>query len=317
LKKGKELLKNCLTISEKYKDLIMIGRTHGIHAEPITFGVKILSWYSEISRHIEMIESTLKHVSYGKISGVVGTYAHLEPKIEEFVCSKLGLEPEPISTQIIPRDRYAVYLCHLAIVASSIEKFVTELRNLQRTEICELEEGFTAGQKGSSAMPHKKNPITSEQLTGLARVIRANCLASFENVALWHERDISHSSVERIILPDSSILLDYILHRFNNLLQNLVVYPKNMLANIEKSNEVYFSQALMLALIKKGLTRQKAYHQVQKLSQEALLTGEKFKDIILKDKFIVKFLSKQEIKKIFNLSYFTKNIDKIYNRLKL
>lgn len=313
-----ELLKNTVKkLSLKYKNTIMIGRTHGIHAEPITFGFKLLGWLSEIIRHTDLIKSTKEYVSYGKISGAVGTYAHINPEIEEYVCKKLGLYPEPVSTQIVPRDRYAVYLCRLAIVAGAIERISVELRNLQRSEIGEVEEGFTKGQKGSSAMPHKKNPITSEQLTGLSRVVRSNCIAGLENIALWHERDISHSSVERVILPDSSILVDYMITKLNTLLENLVVYPENMFLNIEKSYDVYFSQPLLLTLIKKGMTRQEAYSIVQSLSHKALKEKKKFKDIVLQDKTVQQHLSQEEIKKIFTISYFTKNIGKIYKRLNL
>ncbi|MFH1540386.1 MAG: adenylosuccinate lyase [Elusimicrobiota bacterium] len=303
----------------KHKKTLMIGRTHGVHAEPITFGFKLLGWYSEITRHTEMLKATREHMSYGKISGAVGTFAHIEPEIEEYVCKKLGLKPEPVSTQIVPRDRYAVYLCRLAIVASSIERFAIEIRSLQRTEIRELEESFSKGQKGSSAMPHKKNPITSEQLCGLARVIRGNSIAGLENVALWHERDISHSSVERIILPDSSILLDYMLEKFNRLMENIVVYPENMRSNIEKSRDVFFSQVLMLELIKKGLTRNEAYRVVQGITQSVLNAPQdasrNFKYFVMADDFVRKHLSEKEIERCFNINYFVRNIPKIYKRV--
>ncbi len=312
LKKLKSTLKK---LAIKHKDTVMMGRTHGVHAEPITFGFKLLGWYSEISRHLEMMERTKEHVSYGKISGAVGTFAHIEPEIEKYVCNKLGLKPEPVSTQIVPRDRYAVYLCNLAIVASSIEKFALEVRSLQRTEILEAQESFSKTQKGSSAMPHKKNPITSEQLCGLARVIRANSTAGLENIALWHERDISHSSVERIILPDSSILLDYILDKFNRLMENLIVYSENMLTNIEKSKDVFYSQVLMLQLVKKGLTRDCAYRTVQSITHEVFRQNKKFKQLVLEDSFIRKYLSEEEIEECFNIKHFVRNIPKIYKRV--
>jgi len=302
-------------LSIRHKNTLMIGRTHGVHAEPITFGFKLLGWYSEISRSISLIEYVKQTVSYGKISGAVGTYAHISPEIEKCVCKKLGLKPEPVSTQIIPRDRYALYLCNLAIVASSIERFAVELRNMQRTEILEVEEAFAKGQKGSSAMPHKRNPVGSEQITGLARVVRSNCLAGLENIAVWSERDISHSSVERIILPDTSILVNYILHKFNLLLQNLIVYPQNMMENLKKSQDVYFSQLLMLNLIRKGLTRNTAYKIVQKISQNAYLSKKKFEELVLIDKTVLKYLSKKEISQCFTLDYFIRNIDKIYEEV--
>lgn len=309
-------LKNTIQkLALKHKNTVMIGRTHGVHAEPITFGFKLLGWFSEILRHVEMIKSTREHVAYGKISGAVGTFAHIEPEIENYVCKKLGLKSEPVSTQVVPRSRHAVYLCRLAIVASSIERFAMEIRSLQRTEILELEESFSKGQKGSSAMPHKKNPITSEQLCGLARVIRANSVAGLENVALWHERDISHSSVERIILPDSSILLDYILEKFNRLMENIVVYPENMRSNIEKSRDIFFSQVLMLELIKKGLARNEAYRAVQRITRYVLEDKKNFKCFVIADDFVRKYLSEKEIERCFNINYFARNIPKIYKRV--
>ena len=309
-------LKNTIKkLALKHKNTLMIGRTHGVHAEPITFGFKLLGWYSEICRHTEMLKATREHISYGKISGAVGTFAHIEPSVEEYVCKKLGLKPEPVSTQVVPRDRYAIYLCHLAIVASSIERFAIEIRSLQRTEILELEESFSKGQKGSSAMPHKKNPVTSEQLCGLARVIRANSIAGLENVALWHERDISHSSVERIVLPDSSILLDYVLEKFNRLMENIVVYPENMSSNLKKSRDVFFSQVLMLELIKKGLTRSEVYNVVQGITQSVLNEKKSFKHFVMADDFVRKHLSEKEIERCFNINYFVRNIPKIYKRV--
>ena len=302
-------------LAVEHKDTIMMGRTHGVHAEPITFGFKLLTWYSEISRDVEIMKLTREHISYGKISGAVGTFAHIDPEIEKYVCNKLGLKPEPVSTQIVPRDRYSVYLSTLAIIASSIERFATEIRSLQRTEIRELEEPFSKGQKGSSAMPHKRNPVISEQLCGLARIIRANSIAGLENISLWHERDISHSSVERVILPDSSILLDYILYKFNALVENLVVYPENMQVNIEKSKEVFFSQVLMLQLIKKGLTRDSAYRAVQKITQSVLAENKSFKELVMSDEFIRKYLSEEEIEECFDIKYFVRNIPKIYKRV--
>lgn len=302
-----ELSKTIKNQAIKHKDTLMIGRTHGIHAEPITFGFKLAGWYCEIMRHIEMIKNAKEHISYGKISGVVGTYSHIEPEIETYVCKKLGLTVEPVSTQIIPRDRYAVYLCRLAIVASSIEKFATEIRTLQRTEIAELAEPFTEGQKGSSAMPHKRNPVICEQLCGLARVIRANALIGLENISLWNERDISHSSTERIIFPDSTILLDYMLKKMDYVIKNLTVHPEKMLENLKITKHSVFSQRLLLEIVKKGYSREKIYPVIQKLSQNG------FTD----KKLLEKFLTKKEIENCFNTDYYIRNIKKIFDRLKI
>ncbi|MBI5573443.1 MAG: adenylosuccinate lyase [Elusimicrobia bacterium] len=291
--------------ARKYKDTLMIGRTHGIHAEPITFGFKLAGWYSEIMRHLDIIKSVKEHISFGKISGAVGTYAHIEPGVEEYVCKKLGLKSEPVSTQIIPRDRHAQYLATLSIVASSIEKFATEIRTLQRTEIAEVEEPFTEGQKGSSAMPHKRNPVICEQLCGLARVIRANALCSLENVSLWNERDISHSSVERIIIPDSTILLDYMLKKMAYVIKNLTVKTENMKKNLSITSNAIFSQRLLLEIVGRGYSREKIYPLIQKLSQEG------FKD----KKELKKFLTEKEIEKCFDIKYYTKNIKNVLKRI--
>ncbi|MEW6041056.1 MAG: lyase family protein, partial [Elusimicrobiota bacterium] len=267
------------------------------------------------NRAVSLMESSLEYVSYGKISGAVGTFAHFGPEIEVYVCKKLGLKPEPVSTQIIPRDRYASYLCNLAVVASSIEKFAVELRTLQRTEILEVEEAFSRGQKGSSAMPHKRNPISCEQICGLARVVRSNCITGLENIALWGERDISHSAAERIVIPDTNILLDYILHRFNFILENLVVYPRNMMENLKKSQETFFSQTLMLNLIKKGLSRNDAYKLMQDLSQKAFLFKKKLRDYVLQNKTISGLLTEKEINNCFEIKNFTANIDRIFRNV--
>lgn len=293
--------------ARKYKDTLMIGRTHGIHAEPITFGFKLAGWYSEILRNIQRLKIAKGNTSYGKISGAVGTYAHIEPEIEKYVCKKLELKVEPVSTQIIPRDRHAQYLTTLAIIASSIERFATEVRTLQRTEIAELEEPFTEGQKGSSAMPHKRNPIICEQLCGLSRVIRANASSSLENISLWNERDISHSSVERIIIPDSTILLDYILKKMNYVLKNLNVHSEKMLENLKITQNAIFSQRLLLEIVKKGYTREKIYPVIQKMSQNG------FSD----KKLLEKFLTTKEIKKCFDINYYVRNINRVFNRLKI
>ncbi|MBU2567682.1 MAG: adenylosuccinate lyase [Elusimicrobia bacterium] len=316
----RKLLKLMDTVGKlavRHKNTPMIGRTHGVHAEPITFGFKLSGWYSGINRALALMENTLETVSYGKISGPVGTFAHINPPVEEYVCKKLKLKPEPVSTQIVPRDRYAAYLCLLAIIASTIEGFAVEIRNMQRTEILEVEEEFVRGQKGSSSMPHKRNPVGAEQISGLARVVRSNCLAGLENIAVWGERDISHSSVERIVIPDSSILVDYILHRFNGILENLSVYTENMQANLTKSQDVYFSQLLMLNLIKKGLDRDRAYRTLQDISHRAYLTKKDFKGFVLKDKKVMKYLSEKEIKGCFSMKYFIRNIDIAFRRIGL
>src|SRR5947208_8427400 len=250
----------------EHRDTLMIGRSHGIHGEPITFGVKLAIWYDETKRHRERFRAARDGIACGKVSGAMGTFAHLSPDIEAHVCKKLGLKPAPASNQVVQRDRHAAYLTALALLASSIEKFATEVRHLQRTEVLEAEEPFTPGQKGSSAMPHKRNPIVSENLCGLARLVRANCVASMENIALWHERDISHSSVERVIIPDSTILVDFMLARFSDLMANLVVYPDRMLRNIELTGGVIYSQRLMLELVRQGAPRVQAYAVVQRLA---------------------------------------------------
>jgi len=257
------LLQVLKTKAHAYKNTAMVGRSHGIHAEPVTFGLKMALWYEEMRRNRERLLAARDQISYGKIAGAVGTYAHMSPAVEEYVCRRLGLKPDPISTQIIQRDRHAAYFATLAVIASSIEKFAVEIRHLQRTEVLEAEEYFAPGQKGSSAMPHKRNPILSENLSGLARLLRSYALASLENVALWHERDISHSSVERVIGPDATILLDFMLHRFSGLIERLIVYPDRMTANLEKSRGLVFSEAILLLLTKKRVSREDAYGMVQ------------------------------------------------------
>jgi adenylosuccinate lyase len=313
LNKFAQTLKN---LALKYKNTVMLGRTHGIQAEPITFGWKLLTFYSEIKRHLQMLGSVKEVVRYGKISCAVGTYAHLDPKVEEQVMKKIGLRNEPVSTQIIPRDRYAVYLSSLAIIASSLEKFATEIRNLQRSEIAEVEEYFSAGQKGSSAMPHKRNPILSENLCGLARLMRSYCLVGLENIPLWHERDISHSSAERIVLPDASILLDFMLTRIENIFKNLVVYPENMQKNLEKSYRTYFSQKILLKLIEKGLKRDDVYRIVQELAHQALEEKKDFVSLVEEDKEIKRYLTGKEIKECLEEKSFLKNIDQIFARFR-
>ena len=299
----------------QYKKTPMIGRTHGVQAEPISLGLKFALWYAEIERDIERLKRAIKTVSVGKLSGAVGNFAHLSPKIEEYVCKKAGLVPASVSTQILQRDRHAEFITTMAIIAGSIEKFTTEIRNLQRTEILELEEGFTKGQKGSSAMPHKRNPFMCERLTGMARVVRGDALAALENMNLWHERDITNSAVERVILPDSTSLVDYILVNFTRIMENLTVYPENMLKNIDKTRGLVFSQRILTKLTQKTKTREEAYALVQENAMKAWNTGESFKELVLQDQRIKKYLSQKEILDCFDLKYYLRNVDYIFKRV--
>lgn len=298
----------------EHKDTPCIGRSHGIHAEPTTFGLKMALWYDEVGRHIQRLERSIDVISVGKISGAVGTFAHLDPEIEEAVCKKLSLKPAPVSTQIVQRDRCADFLTTLALIGSSLEKFATEIRSLQRTEILEAEEYFSKGQKGSSAMPHKRNPVSCEQIAGLARVVRSNSLAGMENVNLWHERDITHSSVERVILPDSTILIDYMVNKFKNIISKLIVYPENMMKNLYQTNGLIFSQSVLLALTKKQMLRETAYRIVQKCAMETWKTGKPFKELLLGEKEITDVLSKKEIADLFDLKVQLRNVGKIFQR---
>lgn len=299
----------------EHKYTVMIGRSHGIHAEPITFGLKLAVWYSEMKRNLKRLVEARDVISYGKLSGAVGTFANTSPKIEALVCKKLGLRPEEISTQIIQRDRHAQYFSSLAILAGTLEKIAVEIRHLQRTEVLEVEEPFAKGQKGSSAMPHKKNPIGCENISGLARLVRSNSLAAMENMPLWHERDISHSSVERVIAPDSTILIDYMLHRLTGILRGLVVHADRMDENLKKMKGLIFSQQLLLKLAGKGLERQTAYVMVQRNAMKVWETGQEFKDLIMEDQEIGGYLSKTEIEEIFDLDYHMKHVDDIYERV--
>lgn len=299
----------------KYKDTVMIGRSHGIHAEPITFGLKMALWFDEMHRNLKRMERAKEAISYGKISGAVGTFANVPPHVEEYVCRKCGLKPAPASTQIVQRDHHAEFFTTLAVIASSIEKFAVEIRHLQRTEVLEAEEFFTKGQKGSSAMPHKRNPILSENLCGLARMVRANSLAALENVALWHERDISHSSVERVIGPDSTILMDYMLYRLTNIIENLLVYPENMARNLEKTKGLIFSERLMLELTKRGISREDAYAMVQRNAMKVWEKGTDFKQEVLKDLDITKALSREEIEECFDLHGHLGHVNEIFKRV--
>jgi adenylosuccinate lyase len=299
----------------EHKNTVMIGRSHGIHAEPITFGLKLAVWYSEMRRNLTRLEQALDVIGYGKISGAVGTFANIPPQIENYVCNQLDLRPAEISTQIIQRDRHAHYFTTLAILAGSIEKIAVEIRHLQRTEVGEVEEAFTPGQKGSSAMPHKKNPIGSENLSGLARLVRSNSLAAMEDIALWHERDISHSSVERVVAPDSSILIDYMLNRLTRMIKNLVVKKDNMARNLEKLKGLIFSQQALLALVAKGCSRQHAYSLTQRISLQAWNTGESFKQLLASDPDIQKYLDSKELEEIFSVNYHLKYVEEIFARV--
>ncbi len=301
--------------AQEHRYTLMVGRTHGVHAEPITFGFKMALWFSEMQRNLERMKRAKEGISYGKISGAVGTFAHIDPQVEEYVCTKLGLKPAKISNQIIQRDRHAYYLNTLAVVASSLEKFATEIRSLQRTEIYEVEEEFAKGQKGSSAMPHKRNPIISERICGLSRVVRANAVTALENVNLWHERDISHSSAERIIIPDSNMLIDYMLQKFTNLITNLNVYPEHMKENLEKTKGLIFSQKIMLELTKKGLSREEAYGIVQRISMQVWQGQSDFKKLLTDDPEVGQYLSKSEIEKCFDYHNCIQNIDLILERV--
>ncbi|WP_028950401.1 adenylosuccinate lyase [Sulfurihydrogenibium subterraneum] len=311
-----ELLEILKENAFKYKDTVMMGRTHGVHAEPMVFGLKFALWYEEFKRNKRRLENAREVVSVGTISGAVGTYSNIPPQLEELTLAELGLKPEPVANQVIQRDRHAEFMTAMAITASSLEKIAVEIRHLQRTEVLEAQEPFKKGQRGSSAMPHKKNPITCERITGLARVIRANAIPAMEDIALWHERDISHSSVERVIMPDTAIALDYILHLTKNVLKDLVVYPENMRKNMDKSKGLYFSSKVLVALVEKGLSRDEAYDIVQRNAMKAWDTeGLMFKDTLLQDPDVNSRLTKEEIDKIFNVDEFLKNIDYIYKRV--
>ncbi|MBU1045047.1 MAG: adenylosuccinate lyase [Candidatus Omnitrophica bacterium] len=303
--------------ARKHKFTCMAGRSHNVHAEPITFGLKMALWYEETKRNLERLEQAKKMVCVGKLSGAVGTYSNIDPRVEKIVLKKLKIGLEPVANQVVQRDRHAQFLTTLAIIGSSLEKFTTEIRNLQHTEILEVEEFFSKGQKGSSAMPHKRNPIASERVSGLARVLRGNALAGMENVSLWHERDISHSSVERIILPDSTICLDYMLSICIELIDNLIVYPKNMMKNLGKTKGLMFSQRILIALIEKGLTREDAYNLVQKNALMVWKQGEEFKNLLLSDADVTKVLTKDEIERCFDLKYVLRNLDVIFKRINI
>ena len=299
----------------EHKTTVCVGRSHGIHAEPTTIGLKFALWHDETKRNIYRLENAIKIISVGQISGAVGTFEHLSPKIEEYVCEKMGLTPAPVTTQVIQRDRHAEFLTTLSIIGATLEKISVEIRHLQRTEVLEAEEYFSKGQKGSSAMPHKRNPIISERVTGIARLLRGNAMAALENVALWHERDISHSSVERIIIPDSTIILNYALHLMINLVKNLIVYPENSIKNLNITRGLVFSQTVLLALINKGITREDAYKLVQTNAMNVWDDQSKtLKNELLKSEEVSKYLTSDEIEDIFNSNKMLDNVDYIFDR---
>jgi adenylosuccinate lyase len=310
-----ELLKVLKKKALEHKMTPIIGRSHGIHAEPLTFGLKVASWYAEMKRHLTRIELALGEVSVGKISGAVGTFAHLEPEVEAFVCERLGLKPDPVSTQIISRDRYAVFFSRLALLASSVERIATEIRHLQRTEVLEAEEYFSKGQKGSSAMPHKRNPILSENLCGIARLIRSTALPALENIALWHERDISHSAVERVIGPEATVLSDFMLVRLTGLIEKLIVYPENMKKNLERMGKLVFSEGVMLKLIESGHTREEAYALVQRNAMKSWEKGADFEAEVRKDPEISSRLKKKDYDEAFDLKHSLRHVDMIFKRV--
>jgi adenylosuccinate lyase len=310
-----DLMKVLRSQAFKYKSTVMIGRTHGVHAEPITFGLKLALWYQEMARNLKRLERAIDDICVGQISGAVGTFAQVSPKVEAYVCRKSGLKPAPISNQIIQRDRHAYYFATLAVIASSLEKFAVEIRHLQRTEVQEAEEPFTAGQKGSSAMPHKRNPILSENVSGLARLMRSYAVAAMEDVPLWHERDISHSSVERVIAPDATIALDFMLRRMIYVLGNLCVYPENMKRNLEKSGGTVFSEKVLLALVDKGIARDRAYRMVQSHAFKVGKEGGDLKRELLNDTEISRILSPAEIEALWGVAHHLKNVDMIFKRV--
>jgi len=312
-------LRNLIEVLERrafeFKDTPMVGRTHGVHAEPITFGLKLANWYDEAQRDLARFQRAAEEMRVGKFSGAVGNFAHLNPELEEKICARLGLKAAPITSQVIQRDLHANYMATLAVVACTLDKIATEIRHLQRTEVREAEEYFSEKQKGSSAMPHKRNPVTCEQVSGLARVVRGNAQAAFENVALWHERDISHSSVERIILPDSTTLLDYMLAKTTNLVDTMFVYPERMRQNLESSGGLVFSGQLLLDLVEHGVSREDAYRMVQRHAMRAWQEGKNFRELVLKDKDITKRVPRAQVERAFDLERQLRNVDKIFDRV--
>ena len=313
----KKMLAILKTKAKKYKDTPCIARTHGVHAEPTTFGLKLAVWYDEMRRNLERMEQAREMMRYGKLSGAIGTYANVDPYVEEFVCHQLGLKPALIATQIIQRDHHCQFLTTIAIIGSTLNKIATEIRLLQKTEVLEVEEPFFKGQIGSSAMPHKRNPVACERVSGLSRILRSNAMAAFENIPVWHERDISHSSVERIILPDSTIALNYMFHKLNPILDGLLVYPKNMIVCLTKTKGLIYSQRVLLELMKKGLTRESAYEIIQRCAMQVWQETSDFKDILNRDRKVRKYLKPSEIDACFNIKYYTRYADRIFKNLGL
>jgi len=301
----------------EFKHVAMVGRTHGVHAEPITFGLKLALWFEEVKRQVARMNSARHSIAVGQISGAVGTYAHVGPSVEGYVCEKLGLRPASISTQVLQRDRHAEFLNTLALIGCTLEKMATEIRHLQKTEVLEAEEYFSKGQKGSSAMPHKRNPVTCERIAGLSRILRGNALAGMENVALWHERDISHSSVERVIIPDSCIVADYMIAAATNVIDRLVVHPENMERNLSLTKGLIFSESVLVALTKKGMNREEAYRIVQQHAMDAWRTRQNFRDLLKSDDTVKKLLSVQELDELFDVQGSLKNVDVIFQRVGL
>ncbi len=300
--------------AKKYKDAVCIARTHGVHAEPTTFGLKVAIWYDEMNRNLERLQAAREGIRFGKMSGAVGTYANIDPSVEEHVCQQLNLKPANVATQILQRDAHAHLLMVIAIIGCSLEKFATEIRSLQKTELLEVEEPFFKGQIGSSAMPHKRNPVTCERICGLSRILRANSLVAMENMNLWHERDISHSSVERVILPDSTIALNYMLNKFIPIMEGLLVYPKNMITNLSKTRGLIYSQRLLLELMKKGLSRDAAYDIIQSCAMQVWQENSEFKDVLFRDRRLRKHLSQNEINACFDIKYYIRHRDRIFKQ---
>jgi adenylosuccinate lyase len=303
--------------ARKYKMTGTIGRTHGIHAEPTTFGLKLALWYDELGRSITLLQQAHKAVAVGKISGAVGTFSNVDPRVEAYICRKLGIAAAPISTQVVQRDVYAQFVSALAVIGASLEKFALEIRHLQRTEVHEAEEPFGKGQKGSSAMPHKRNPVICERICGLARILRGNALVALENVALWHERDISHSSAERVILPDSTLCLDYMLHKFIQVVEGMTVFPREMRENMDRSYGLFYSQRVLLALMEKGLPRPKAYDLVQRCAMRSWQEKKLFKTMLLEDRDVPQYLSAKDLESLFDARYFLRNVNRIFTRVGL
>jgi adenylosuccinate lyase len=311
----KKLLAVLKVKAKKYKDTPCIARTHGVHAEPTTFGLKLAIWYDETRRNIDRMERARENMRVGKLSGAVGTYANIDPFVEQYVCEKLGLKPENVATQVIQRDHHAEFMQTIALIGSSISKFAVEIRLLQKTEVQEVEEPFFKGQIGSSAMPHKRNPVTCERITGLARILRANAQVALDNMNLWHERDISHSSAERVILPDSTITLNYMLNKFIPIVEGLLVYPKHMIANLGKTRGLIYSQRILLELMKKGLTRDSAYSIIQACAMQVWQETNEFKDVLYRDRKVRKYLSKNEIDACFDIKYYIRHRDRVFKQV--